>query len=62
MKTKVDPDECIACGVCTDSCPSVYTMEDDYAVAIEGEVSGEDEECVRQAMSDCPVEAISIDE
>lgn len=61
MKTKVNPDECISCGVCADSCPTVYTMEDDSAIAIDGVVPADLEECVRQAKEDCPVEAISID-
>ena len=39
MKYKVN-DSCIGCGLCESSCPEVFHMNGDVAVAIEGEVPG----------------------
>ncbi len=62
MKAKVDPDECTGCELCVDTCPEVFEMVGDLAVAKQDEVpSGAEESCM-QALEDCPVEAIRIDE
>jgi ferredoxin len=61
VKAKVDPDECTGCALCIDTCPEVFEMVGDLAVAKQGEVpSGAEETCI-QAVEDCPVEAIRID-
>jgi len=61
MKVRVT-DECIACGLCVDTCPDVFEMGDEYAEVIVDEVPAEAEEAVRQAAEDCPSEAIVIEE
>ena len=62
MKARVDPDECTGCELCVDTCPEVFEMVGDLAVAKQDEVpSGAEESCM-QAVEDCPVEAIRIDE
>ena len=62
MKAEVDPDECTGCQLCVDTCPEVFEMVGDLAVAKQDEVpSGAEESCM-QALEDCPVEAIRIDE
>ena len=33
MKTTVDKDLCLGCGLCVDICPEVFQMEEDKAVA-----------------------------
>ena len=38
MKYKVN-DGCIGCGLCESTCPEVFSIQGDVAVAIEGEVS-----------------------
>ena len=37
MKYKVN-DSCIGCGLCESTCPEVFSIQGDVAVAIEGEV------------------------
>ena len=39
MKYKVN-DSCIGCGLCESTCPEVFSIQGDVAVAIEGEVPG----------------------
>ncbi len=61
MKTKVDPDLCIGCELCTSSVPDVYSMDGAVAVAIDGDVAAKLEDDVKGAEEDCPVEAISVE-
>jgi len=61
MKVSVS-DECIACGLCVDTCPEVFEMGDQFAEVRVDEVPEDLEEGVRQAAEDCPTEAIAIDE
>lgn len=62
MKVKVDPDECTGCELCVNECPEVFEMVGNLAVAKRDEVlSGTEESCM-QAVEDCPVEAIRIEE
>lgn len=58
MKTSVDPDLCISCGLCVDTCPGVYEM-DDVAVVKVNPVPPDLEECVIEAEGNCPTGAIS---
>ncbi|MGL5347894.1 MAG: ferredoxin [Peptostreptococcaceae bacterium] len=60
MKAIVDKNTCVGCGACTGICPDVFDMDNDgLAIAIEGEISSELEEAVRDAVDTCPVCAIS---
>ncbi len=61
MKTKVDPDLCTGCELCCDTCPEVFEMKGDVAVAITEAVPADMEDCVREAAESCPAEAISIE-
>jgi ferredoxin len=62
MKTKVDSDICIGCGLCVEICPEVYEMEDDLAVAIVDVVPKELESACKEAEEQCPVTAITTEE
>ena len=60
MKVKVDPDECIECGACIDTCPDVFDWDDDNkAHAIVEEVPAELEDDAHEAVESCPTAAIS---
>lgn len=48
---------CTACGLCVDTCPDVFMMEDS-AIVIEGVNYSEYEENVKEAADKCPVEII----
>lgn len=52
-------DGCIGCGLCTGTCPKVFSMSDaGVAVAIETEVPGEALDSAAEARDGCPVGAI----
>jgi len=61
MKTKVDAELCVGCGLCVDTCPGIFEMKDDKAVTKAETVSAENEECCKQSKDECPVEAIIIE-
>ncbi|GAB4287453.1 MAG: ferredoxin [Coriobacteriia bacterium] len=61
MKPVVDRDLCIGCGLCEDTCPDVFVVEDDGIARVidedpPHELYADIEACVEL----CPVEAISI--
>lgn len=59
MKVVVDEDRCRGHGMCLTLCPDVFRMTDDgYAVADPAEVTGDLEVAVRDAMVNCPEQAI----
>ena len=59
MQVKVDPEECIACGLCISLAPDVYDWDDEgKAKAIEGDVPEEQKEVAEEALESCPTEAI----
>ena len=60
MKVSIDADLCTACGLCVDDVPEVFKMGDDVAEPISGDVPGDQEDAVKAAAEDCPVEAIAV--
>ncbi len=62
MRVEVDQELCISCGACIDICPDVFEWnEDDKAKAhsIVDEVPADLEEQAREAVENCPTDAIS---
>ena len=60
MKARVDPDLCIGCTLCAQTCPEVFKMKGDKAVVSVGIVSKEVEDTCKQATDECPVAAITL--
>ena len=62
MRAFVDPDLCIGCTQCAGICPAVFTMECTLAVALVGEIPGEEVPTAVDAAQACPVSAIRMEE
>ncbi len=55
---KIDKSKCVGCGLCTQICPEVFKLsEDDLKAEVVSENS--EAECVKEAIDNCPTEAIS---
>ena len=61
MKVKIDAETCIGCGLCVETCPEVYKMQEDKAVVCVDIVPKEVEERCKKAVDECPVIAIIIE-
>lgn len=60
MRVEVDQDLCISCGTCIDTCPEVFEWNnDDKAHSIVEEVPLDLEERAREAVENCPTDAIT---
>jgi ferredoxin len=62
MKVVIDDDVCTGCGLCAETCPEVFELTNDAASVIGSEVPEDSMDNCRQAVEDCPVEAITIQE
>lgn len=59
MKVYVDPDLCISCGLCIDTAPEVFDWDENQkAHAIVDEVPSAVEGDAKEAVENCPTEAI----
>ena len=61
MKAVIDKDACTGCGLCADTCPEVFEMQDDIAVTKVDAVPDAASDSCKQAVEDCPSEAIKIE-
>jgi ferredoxin len=53
-------DGCTACGLCSEICPEVFTVEDE-ATVIEGVNFSNFEKQIKEAAESCPVEVIKFE-
>jgi ferredoxin len=51
-------EECIGCGVCQDTCPEVFRLNEEKNVAEVINPSGGSEDLIQEAIDSCPVECI----
>lgn len=63
MKAFIDQDGCIGCGLCADTCPSVFQMNDAGVAEVHvDEVPEEDVSAAEEARDGCPVSVISLED
>ena len=55
---KVNKEICIGCGTCPGICPEVFEMKDDGKAHVKSGAKP-DEKCIKEAITSCPVGAIS---
>ena len=58
MKAQVNPKLCIGCGVCAETCPAVFKMVGDKAVADSTPIPEAEWKACQDAAEICPVSAI----
>lgn len=57
----IDEDACTACGLCEDTCPEVFEVDDVASVKEDADFN-EFEEEIKEAAEECPTEAIVVEE
>ena len=62
MRVTVDEETCIGCGLCAETCPEVFEMNDEKARVKVDEVPEDLADTCREAADDCPVEAIQVED
>ena len=62
MRVYVDKEACTGCGLCASSCPEVFEIDENLAVARSKNINDKNKELVKQAAKDCHLEAIKIEE
>jgi ferredoxin len=60
-KVRIDEGECIGCGSCADICPEIFELNHELEKAFVKKPEGGDEECIMNAMGECPMSCIFWD-
>ncbi len=58
-KVVINEDECIGCEACVETCPEVFSFDDDDGKAYVNEGVDGTEECIEEAIASCPSECIT---
>ncbi|MEK7449198.1 MAG: ferredoxin [Planctomycetota bacterium] len=61
MKATVEADKCSSCGLCVETCPDVFEMDNDDIAKVKVDVVPPNcESCTKEAAENCPTEAIVV--
>jgi ferredoxin len=61
MKAFVDQSGCIGCGLCADTCPEVFRMNDEGLAEAYADVTDAARETAQEARDSCPVSVITVE-
>lgn len=62
MKARVDPEKCILCGLCADTCPDLFELGERSSRVKLDPVPPDREACAQTAADNCPGEAIELED
>lgn len=62
MKVTIDRSGCIGCGLCADTCPEVFRMNDDGKAEVYTQPEESSKNAVEEAAGNCPVSVIHTEE
>lgn len=62
MHVGVNEELCTGCGLCEDICPEVFNIDNNISRVLVETVPAEVEDSCKDAMEQCPTDAISIEE
>jgi ferredoxin len=60
MKIRIE-EGCIACGVCEEICPDVFTVDDNCNVNPDADLKSH-ADAIKEAAQECPVEVIIVED
>jgi ferredoxin len=61
-KVAINNEECIGCGSCADMCPDIFEMNHELEKSFVIKAEGGDEDCILDAMGECPMSCIIWDD
>ena len=61
MKAVVDQSGCIGCGLCADTCPEVFRMNEENLAEAYAAVTDAALETAQEARDSCPVSVITLE-
>jgi len=62
MRAFVDHETCIGCGLCTETAPEVFRLNDNNLAEAIADTTDENRDAVQEAIEGCPVSAIREEE
>ncbi|MFQ5835433.1 MAG: ferredoxin [bacterium] len=61
IHVRIDEETCTACGICEETCPEVFEVNDVAVVKEDADFNAFEEE-IKEAVDECPDEAIEVEE
>lgn len=60
MHAEINREGCIGCGICADTCPEVFRMDDDNKAEAYAAITPDVVDAANEAAESCPVSVITI--
>jgi len=61
IHVRIDEEACTACGICKETCPEVFEVNDVATVKEDADFNDFEDE-IKEAAEECPSEAIEVEE
>lgn len=60
IEIKIDISKCVGCGMCMNLCPEVFELKNGRSSVKKNANLEKNKDCIKEAISHCPVQAIEI--